>query len=131
MIVIISYGAKKLDRAAPARDLYVGPYFKALLAYALTLAQAKDVLILSAKYGLIGVNERFEPYNLKMGEPGSITSIKLSDQAEVYGLLAEKVIVLGGKLYTGLCRKVWPNLEAPLEGKGGIGKQMAWMRRQT
>ena len=131
MMLIIACGAKKLDRTACARDLYVGAYFKACLAYALALAPARDIFILSAKYGLIGINDHIEPYDLKMGEPGSITSIKLSEQAEFGGLLDEKVIVLGGKQYVGLCHKVWPKLEAPLEGKGGLGKQIAWMRKRT
>src|SRR5262245_7291325 len=99
MMVIVACGAKKLDRAARARDLYVGSYFRACLAYALAIAPAKDIFVLSAKYGLIGINDQIEPYDLKMGEPGSITSIKLSDQAEFGGLLAEKLTVLGGKSY--------------------------------
>ena len=131
MMVIVACGAKKLDRPARARDLYVGSYFRACLAYALAIALAKDIFILSAKYGLIGINDQIEPYDLKMGEPGSLTVSALSDQAGFGGLFDEKVTVLGGKLYVGLCRKVWPKLEGPLEGKGGLGKQIQWMRRET
>ena len=130
MIVIVACGAKKLDRPARARDLYAGAYFKAALAYAHALAPAKDIFILSAKYGLIGINDHVEPYDLKMGEPGSVTSVKLSGQAEFYGLLEEKPIILGGKLYAGLCREVWREAQAPLEGKGGLGEQISWMRSQ-
>jgi hypothetical protein len=131
MMIIVACGAKKLDREARARDLYVGSYFRACLAYALAIAPAKDIFILSAKYGLIGINDHIEPYDLKMGEPGSITSTNLWDQVGFAGLYNEKVTVLGGKLYVGLCRKVWKGLKAPLEGKGGLGKQIQWMRRET
>jgi hypothetical protein len=131
VIVIVACGAKKLDRPARARDLYVGPYFKACLAYALTLAKPKDVFIISAKYGLVGLNDVIEPYDKRLGDPFSVTEFSLTTQAEQLGLLGQKVKVLGGRKYVGLCRKVWKKLEAPLEGKGGLGEQIAWMRSQT
>jgi len=131
MMVIVACGAKKLDREARARDLYVGPYFKACLAYAMEIAPAKDIFILSAKHGLIGINDHIEPYDKKFGDPFSVTEFSLTEYVEFCGLLDEKVIVLGGRKYVGLCRKVWKKLEAPLEGKGGLGTQIAWMRSQT
>src|SRR5262245_34672112 len=125
MMVIVACGAKKLDRAARARDLYVGPYFRACLAYALKIARAKRIWLLSAKHGLVGLNDFIEPYDKKLGAPFSVTEFSLTGQAELLGLLAEKVTVLGGRRYVSLCRKVWRReLKAPLEGKGGIGKQM-------
>lgn len=131
MIVIVACGAKKLDRAARARDLYVGPYFKACLAYALAFAKAKNVFIILAKYGLVGLNDVIEPYDKKLGAPFSVTEFSLTTQAEQLGLLDQKVIVLGGRKYVSLCRKVWrTGLQAPLAGKGGIGKQMQWMKEQ-
>lgn len=45
-IVIISCGKRKLARPAPARELYTGPYFKAMLGYALTIAPAEPELSL-------------------------------------------------------------------------------------
>jgi hypothetical protein len=131
MIVIVACGAKKLDRAASARCLYTGPYFRACLAYALTLARAKDVYVISAKYGLVGLSDVIEPYDRKLGDPFSVTEFSLTTQAEQFGLLKAKVTVLGGRKYVGLCRKVWRRgLQAPLEGKGGRGKQIQWMRRE-
>jgi hypothetical protein len=130
MMMIVACGAKKLDREARARDLYVGSYFKACLAYALAIAPAKDIFILSAKYGLIGINDHIEPYDLKMGEPGSVTVSALSDQAGFAGLDAEEVTVLGGRSYVRACRKVWPKAKAPLQELGGLFKQIAWMRKR-
>jgi hypothetical protein len=131
MIVIISCGAKKLNRPARARDLYIGPYFKHMLAYALTLAPAKNVYVLSAKYGLVSLNDRLKPYDLKMGRPGSAGPKTVSRQADRMGIGTEFVIALGGKAYTRVIRKVWLSVETPLEGKGGLGEQIAWMKRQT
>jgi hypothetical protein len=132
MIAIVACGAKKLDRAASARCLYTGPYFRACLEYALTLAKAKHVFIISAKYGLVGLNDVIEPYDKRLGAPFSVTEFSLTTQAEQFGLLKAKVTVLGGRKYVGLCRKVWRRgLKAPLEDKGGLGKQIQWMRSQT
>lgn len=130
LTVIVACGAKKLDRAASARCLYVGPYFKACLAYALAIAKAKDVFIISAKYGLVGLNDVIEPYDKRLEEPFSVTEFSLTTQAEQLGLLGTKVTVLGGRKYVGLCRKVWKKLEAPLEGKGGLGQQIKWMKER-
>lgn len=131
MIVIVACGAKKLDRPASARCLYVGPYFRACLDYALTIAKAKDVFIISAKYGLVGLADVIEPYDKRLGDPFSVAEFSLTTQAEQLGLLGKKVTVLAGKDYVRLCRKVWRSgLSAPLAGKGGIGKQMAWMKER-
>jgi len=131
VIVIVACGSKKLDRPARARDLYVGPYFRACLSYALKIAPARNIFILSAKYGLIGINDVIEPYDKKLGAPFSVAEFSLTTQAEQFGLLKAKVTVLGGRKYVGLCRKVWrKGLKAPLEGKGGLGRQIQWMKER-
>jgi len=129
-VIIVACGSKKRNEPSRARDLYAGPYFRAALSYALAVAPARDVFILSAKYGLVGLNEVIAPYDKKLGDPFSVTEFSLTDQAEVLGLLQKKVVVLGGKINVGLCRKVWRDVEAPLEGKGGIGAQIAWLKAQ-
>lgn len=131
MMVIVACGAKKLEEAAPARKLYTGPYFKACLAYALEIVKPSKIFILSAKYGLVGLNDVIAPYNYRLGRPFAVTEFALTAQAEQFGLLDQKVTVLGGRKYVALCRKVWrKGVEAPLEGKGGCGKQIQWMRSQ-
>jgi len=129
-VIIVACGSKKRNEPSRARDLYAGPYFRAALSYALAVSPARDVFILSAKYGLLGLNDEIEPYDVAIGDPGAIMSKELSDQAEVFGLLRERVTVLGGARYVKFCRKVWRDIEAPLEGKGGIGTQIAWLRAQ-
>jgi hypothetical protein len=131
MVVIISCGAKKLERAAPARDLYIGPYFRAILGYALTIAPAENIFVLSAKYGLVRLQDRLKPYDLKIGAAGGVDIRTVRRQAKRLGITTQKVIALGGSRYVGLIRELWPSAEAQLEGKGGLFQQIAWLRNQT
>ncbi len=127
-LVIVACGNKKQDCTARARDMYTGEYFKACFAYAQTLAPDQFIMILSAKYGLIGLHRLIEPYNIKMGDKESISEDLVKKQVDYYELLNRDVIVVGGAKYVDLCRTIWPDLQAPLNGKGGIGEQMKWIK---
>lgn len=132
MIVIIPCGAKKLNRAAFAKEMYVGSYHRMCQRYARSIAHPDSILILSAKHGLLRFNDEIEPYSLTLGEPGCVSVSYVRSQAQALGLLGEDVIAIGGKKYTGLCRQVWPKTQTPLQDnvKGGNGKQMGWMKSQ-
>lgn len=82
--IIIPCGAAKLDRPAPARDLYTGQMFRHTLHAAQTEADAIGgrVLILSAQHGLIDPDTVIAPYNTRMGQPGSVTPGTIARQAE-------------------------------------------------
>lgn len=83
----------KAAQPAKARHLYVGQMFAHTLRAAEASA-AKDarigadakVLILSAKFGFVDPETILEPYDVKMGEVGSITVAELTRQAEALGL---------------------------------------------
>jgi cytoplasmic iron level regulating protein YaaA (DUF328/UPF0246 family) len=64
-IVLISCVSKKLPRNSKARDLYISPLFKKNLQYALKLAP-DQIFILSAKYGLVGLDDEIEPYEMTL-----------------------------------------------------------------
>src|SRR5258708_6437878 len=85
---IIPCGATKLDRPAPARDLYTGPMFRHTLAAAQaeTDAIGGRVLVLSARHGLIDLDTVLEPYDQKMGQPGSVTPDTIAAQATALGI---------------------------------------------
>ncbi|MEU3452291.1 DUF6884 domain-containing protein [Micromonospora sp. NPDC006766] len=91
---VIPCGGAKLTRRAPARDLYLGSLFRHTLDNAErcarldteTLDQPARVLILSAKYGLVELDEVLEPYDLRMDAPGSITADALAAQAGALGI---------------------------------------------
>jgi hypothetical protein len=83
-------------------------------------------LILSARYGLVGLEDRIESYELKMGQRGSVTVPTLRAQAEG---LQGPVVILAGTLYTRMALTVWPEAETPLAGSRGIGDHLARLKR--
>lgn len=91
---VIPCGGRKLDRRAPARELYVGSLFRHTLDNAErsarldteVLGRPARVLILSAKHGLITPDTVLDPYDLRMDEPGSVTAATLAVQAAALGI---------------------------------------------
>lgn len=86
---IIPCGADKLDTAAPAADLYTSSTFRSTLAAALTLVDPAHVLVLSAKHGLVALDTVVDPYDTKMGDPGTVTVGTVVAQAVVAGIAAD------------------------------------------
>ena len=64
-IVLISCVSKKLPYKAQAKQLYISPLFKKNLAYAQQL-KPDAIFILSAKYGLVDLEQVIEPYDLAL-----------------------------------------------------------------
>ena len=60
-IIIISCISKKLPHKAKAKDLYISALFKLSFQYAKSL-NVNDIYILSAKYGLLPLDQEVEPY---------------------------------------------------------------------
>ncbi|MBT3727094.1 hypothetical protein HOG21_05450 [bacterium] len=61
-IILISCVSKKLNLKSKAKDIYVSSLFKKSLEYA-ELQNPDKIFILSAKYGLLKLNKKIEPYN--------------------------------------------------------------------
>lgn len=90
---IIPCGAEKAPTACAAADLYKGKMFQHTLSYVRKLSEkdiangeAVQILILSAKYGFLSLDEVVAPYDTKMGAAGSISVEALTEQAEERGL---------------------------------------------
>lgn len=131
-LIIIPCGQKKLNRPAPAAELYTGSYFRACLKYARSRVPDARIRILSACHGFMFLDVEREPYNLRLGEPGAVSLDLLRQQARLLKLDQEPhVVALGGRDYVGLCRQVWPHAVTPLDGKGGIGAQIGWLTREA
>jgi hypothetical protein len=64
-VALLGCGKTKLPGTHRARDLYVGPLFRASLAYAERTAGA--IFIVSARYGLVELDERIECYDQTLG----------------------------------------------------------------
>jgi hypothetical protein len=125
-LVIAPCGGRKLSTPAPAGELYVGGYHLACRRAAAVLTTPDRILILSALHGLLPLDRVIAPYDLRMGQPGSITPAALRRQAEQLHLVDEpRVIVLAGRAYTTAALAVWPAAATPLAGAGGLGRQLA------
>ena len=61
--VLIGCSKSKLDHCAPARDFYQGAIFKKSLAAARKLYPNASIYVLSAKYGLVPIDEVLCPYD--------------------------------------------------------------------
>lgn len=118
MIILISCGARKRDGIHLAKNLYIGPYFKAAYSWAATIVPDEQIFVLSALYGLVPVGTPIASYDLTLGESGCVSSSRLREQAQHLGVEHENVVVVGGVRYVELARSVWPNAVAPF-GKGG------------
>ena len=87
---IIPCGAAKASAPSLAADLYTGSMFKFALSSVRAEAEATPgdvvVLILSALHGLVALDDVVAPYDLRMGQAGSITPEALRVQAALIGM---------------------------------------------
>lgn len=125
-VVIVPCGGKKLPTAAPAGELYVGSYHRACRRAA--AARGGRLLILSAKHGLLDPATVIDPYDLTMGQPGSVTVATVRGQAALLGILDARVTVLAGTRYADVVSSVWPDADRPLAGTRGIGEQLSALK---
>ena len=128
MIVIIPCGGKKLGIRATAGRIYIGSYHLACQQWARSITSSKNIRILSSKYGLLCLDDIIDPYEQVMGDPGSISIRELREQARHQGIEDEQIIAIGGKRYTESMRRTFVNIITPLDGIGGMGKQMHWLK---
>lgn len=130
--LVIPCGADKADAPAPAAELYVGSMFRMALAAAETEAAeiGATVLIFSALHGLVELDTVLAPYDVKMGDPGSVTVEQVAEQAQALGLTWEA----RADVYALLPKAYFAVLDAALrtddvyaaqvyEACGGIGEQ--------
>lgn len=130
-IVLISCVSKKLDRKAKAKNLYLSPLFKYALSYANTLNPDK-IFILSAKYGLVSLDEEIEPYEktlnaMKTNERKEWAEKVLLKLKEVSNLNEDEFIFLAGNNYRKFLITNIKNYSAPLKNLG-IGKQLKFLK---
>lgn len=117
-IVILSCGSKKIDHQSPALALYCGSFFKAQRRWALSVVSYHQIYILSAKYGFLKATDKIEPYELKMGDKGSIDCKRLRHQAVELKLLEPTldIVSLVGENYKKVLTQAVPNIKYPLDG---------------
>ncbi|GAA5020548.1 hypothetical protein GCM10023335_50400 [Streptomyces siamensis] len=124
-LVVIPCGSRKLGRRARAADMYVGSYHRACRRTADALRPDR-LLILSARHGLLDLDDVIEPYDTPHGSADAVTAQVLLEQATLRAVvLVDPVVALGGARHVDLVRTVWPHARTPLAGTRGMGEQMA------
>jgi hypothetical protein len=131
-IVLISCASEKLPYAAPAADLYVSELFRCSLGYARML-NPDAIYVLSAKYGLLSLDQVIEPYNLTLNEmPAAEIKVwaerVLVQLRKVSDLEQDRFIFLAGDKYRKYLVPHIRNYEVPMEGKR-IGEQLQFLKR--
>lgn len=93
VLFVVACGAAKLEHPAAAEKLYCSSHFALMLTAARSkaadttrvCAQPASVAILSALYGLVDPTTVLAPYDLKMGQPGSVTAAQIAGQLTADG----------------------------------------------
>ena len=133
-IVLISCASKKLPGKAKAKELYISPLFKLNLQYAKSL-QPDKTFILSAKYGLLDLNEEIEPYNETLNKKtdkeielwAEKVLEKLKQEAD---LEKDEFIFLAGEKYRRYLLQEIKNYKIPMQNLG-IGRQLKFLKENT
>jgi len=132
-IVLISCVSKKRSLKSKARDLYISPLFKKNLQYAMKL-KPDQIFILSAKYGLVSLDEEIEPYDLTLNTM-SVVEVKhwaegvLRDLTSQTDLRQDQFIFLAGAKYRKYLVENLGHVEIPFEGLT-IGRQLQRLTEQ-
>ena len=132
-IVLLSCVSKKLDHPAPAAELYTSPLFRLSLAYARQL-QPDAIHILSAKYGLVDLDQVIAPYDVTLNtmpaaERRAWAQRVLEQLAQRYDLEHDHFIILAGQRYRQYLVPHLAYVEIPLQGLP-IGKQLQFLKQQ-
>lgn len=115
-LVIIGCGATKRAIRSPAGQLYTGSYFRANLAWAMSVVRPDQIIILSAAHGFLRLHDQIEPYDLRMGDENSIGIGILKEQAESMGLLNRDTVAICGQDYLDKLLCVIPDVKLPCRG---------------
>jgi hypothetical protein len=126
--------SKKLVHAAKVRDIYVSPLFRLNLAYAESL-KPDAIYVLSAKHGLLPLDDQIEPYELTLNTMGTgqiraWASGVVSQLAAVADLKHDLFVFLAGDKYRKFLVPHLAHFEVPMDGLT-IGRQLQFLSRRT
>lgn len=135
MIIFLSCVKNKSEHPCAARDMYISDLFKKSLSYAEQLSESATIYILSAKYGLLELDQQIEPYELTLNTMNKKQRKEWTDKVlmqckEKNISFDEETVFLCGKKYREFLMNEFKNSSAPL-GHMGIGKQLAFYNKQT
>ncbi len=133
-IALISCVSKKLTTKAKAKELYISTLFKLNLKFAIKMKSDK-IFILSAKYGLLELEDEISPYNQTLNKMNSeerkrwalLVIEKLKNKCS---LKDDHFIILAGHKYRQYLLPSLSSYEIPLKGMT-IGKQLQFLKNNT
>lgn len=137
-VVFLSCSKSKLDRPAPARELYTGTLFRLALRYAEEGRGVTEIYVFSAKYGVVPIGKKIAPYSLVMNNSGLAKEVgagmTFAQRKEWYEKVIPEVesICLGKKpiyLCNSSYRKGMPQGEVPMQGLT-FWKCLRWLSNQ-
>lgn len=135
-VVLLSCASQKLSRCAKAKDLYISTLFKLSLKYANNLRPGPDsIYILSAKYGLLDLDQEIDPYEKTLNDMCA-SEIKewarsvLSQLRKIASLEDDEFIFLVGHKYRKYLLPHLKNTIVPLKVLR-IGEQIQRLKELT
>lgn len=100
-LALISCGKAKRQGTHKAQDLYIGSYFKKTLSYA--KKQCDEVYILSAKYGLLTLDQIVTSYELKITQMSkkqrNLWGVGVAKQLRAKYIHQEDIYIYAGRAY--------------------------------
>lgn len=133
-IILISCVSQKLPHRAKAKDLYISTLFKLNLKYAELLAP-DEIFILSAKHGLVGLDQEIEPYeqtlnNMRSSEIKVWANHVIEKIKKVCKIEESEFTFLAGDKYRKHLLPHIKNYKIPLKGLR-IGEQLQKLKSLT
>lgn len=133
-VVLLSCVKSKQPTKSRAEDLYTSTLFRKSLAYARSL-KPDCVFILSAKHGVLRLDDEIEPYEQTLNTMG--VSSRKAWAEEVLGSLRSMVdlsndrfVILAGNRYREFLLPHLQHSELPMEGLA-FGKQLQWLKERV
>lgn len=133
-IVFIACGSKKHSYKTKAKELYTSTLFKLSFAFAQIL-QPDEIFILSAKHGLVGIDQELEPYeqtlNTMPAHQVKEWAAHARGQMKAKGIDFEndEAIFLAGEKYRKYLLPYFQHTYVPLQGLR-IGKQLQYLKNK-
>jgi hypothetical protein len=130
VLILISCVKTKLNRKAKARNLYLSDLFKKTLQYA-ELLRPDKIFILSAKYGLVALDDEIEPYEKTLNTASSREIKEWANSVvqrlrTVTDLNQDEFVFLAGDKYRKCLLPHIKNYEIPMLGLS-FGRQLQWL----
>lgn len=133
-VILISATSKVQDQPAPARELYTSELFQLKSQYAETL-EPDVIYVLSAKHGLVDMDEVVEPDETTLDELGMMEQREwarqvLSQLEKVTNVHVDEFVVLAEKSYRDSLIPYLTNYRIPIKGMP-TDEKIDWLDEQT